>query len=110
MGKISNFIDGDAVEGYHFHCPGCGFAHRVNIRSHNKFVNASIWKFNGNEETPTFTPSIKVEWDEYIPKTDSIIEHICHSFITKGKIRFLNNCTHKLAGQEVELPEFLGGG
>ncbi len=29
----------------------------------------------------------------------------CHSFIEKGKIRFLPDCTHSLAGQTVDLPE-----
>ena len=30
---------------------------------------------------------------------------ICHSFVTDGKIQFLSDCTHGLAGQTVELSE-----
>lgn len=30
-------------------------------------------------------------------------DEICHSFVTDGKIRFLNDCTHDLAGQTVDL-------
>jgi len=30
-------------------------------------------------------------------------ERICHSFITDGKIQFLSDCTHHLAGQTVDL-------
>jgi hypothetical protein len=29
----------------------------------------------------------------------------CHSFVTDGKIEFLNDSTHKLAGQTVPLPD-----
>jgi hypothetical protein len=32
-------------------------------------------------------------------------ERVCHSFVTDGKIQFLGDCTHALAGQTVELPE-----
>ena len=28
---------------------------------------------------------------------------VCHSFVTDGKIQFLGDCTHELAGQTVEL-------
>jgi hypothetical protein len=31
---------------------------------------------------------------------------ICHSFVTDGRIQFLNDCTHSLAGQTVDLPDF----
>jgi len=31
--------------------------------------------------------------------------NICHSFIRDGKIQFLGDCTHALAGQTVDLPE-----
>jgi hypothetical protein len=33
------------------------------------------------------------------------VHHCCHSFVTNGKIQFLADCTHKLAGQTVELPD-----
>jgi hypothetical protein len=30
---------------------------------------------------------------------------LCHSFVRDGRIEFLSDCTHSLAGQTVELPE-----
>lgn len=30
---------------------------------------------------------------------------VCHSFVTAGRIEFLPDCTHALAGQTVDLPE-----
>ena len=29
----------------------------------------------------------------------------CHSFVTDGRIQFLSDCTHALAGQTVDLPD-----
>jgi hypothetical protein len=31
---------------------------------------------------------------------------VCHSFVTDGKIQFLSDCTHALAGQTVALPDW----
>jgi hypothetical protein len=31
---------------------------------------------------------------------------VCHSFVTDGRIQFLEDCTHELAGQTVDLPEW----
>lgn len=81
-----------------FECPGCQMAHCVAIGGDKQ----PIWGFNNDFEKPTFTPSIKVEWDvgkEHILKR-------CHSFVRDGKIQFLNDCTHELAGKTVDLPEW----
>jgi len=31
---------------------------------------------------------------------------VCHSFVTDGRIQFLGDCTHTLAGQTVDLPDW----
>ena len=31
---------------------------------------------------------------------------VCHSFVRDGRIEFLSDCTHELAGQTVELEEW----
>ncbi len=46
-------------------------------------------------EKPTFSPSLLI--------LDPARR--CHSWVTKGNIRFLNDCAHQLAGKTVELPE-----
>lgn len=80
---------GGGFYGYMIECPGCGLHHVFDER----------WKFNGNIEKPTFTPSMLAKWG-------STKKHICHSFVTDGKIRFLGDCTHDLAGQTVNLKPF----
>lgn len=82
---------------YFFRCPGCKSRHMVWTK--NEGYNHPTWQWNGSTEKPTFTPSLKV--------TASYPEgmHICHSFITDGKIQYLSDCTHELAGQMIELPD-----
>lgn len=80
-------LDGDR---YFVMCPGC--KHR-----HNILVNT--WSFNGDYENPTFNPSILV-YSEWQGKRT----HHCHSFIKDGRIQFLNDCEHSLAGTTVDLP------
>jgi len=46
---------------------------------------------------PTVMPSIRVNLGQ---------GGLCHSFITNGYIRFLNDCTHELAGETIEIPEW----
>lgn len=83
-----------ANDAYAFWCGGCGMHHVIrtdeNIKSHHKF--------NNNIEHPTIEPSIKVE----IPHPEG--NHICHSYITNGIIKYLNDCTHHLKGKELDLP------
>lgn len=82
------------------------------------------WSFNGNFDRPTFQPSILASyghfakhWEKGEPCWCTYFEEnpdeerdgfecgICHSFVTDGKIQFLGDCTHILAGKTVDLPE-----
>jgi uncharacterized protein DUF6527 len=72
-----------------FECPGCQCSHYVAIAGPVK------WTWNGSMERPTFHPSVRIP----------IAGHGCHSWIKDGKIQFLADCDHALAGQTVELPE-----
>lgn len=75
------------------HCPACKYGHLFDAR----------WKFNGDFEKPTFTPSMLVFPDAEFNKKFNCIR--CHSFVTDGKIQFLADCDHSMAGQTVELPD-----
>lgn len=104
-----------------FRCPGCMEWHTIQHNAPSK-VN---WDFNEDYDKPTISPSILVTGNELTdkgrselalwqsagyPKTDSSFETapiVCHSYITDGKIQFLNDCTHELSGQTVDLPEIV---
>lgn len=77
-----------------FMCPGCECAHEIPTTGGKK------WNWNGRIDFPTFTPSIV-----FTQLRGSDAEIRCHSYVKDGKIQFLNDCTHKLAGQTVDLPE-----
>lgn len=79
-----------------FWCPGCDDVHQVVVESPNG------WGFNCDLDLPTFTPSVLVRMDF----TGDLPSKVCHSFVTDGRIQFLGDCTHSLAGQTVDLPEW----
>jgi hypothetical protein len=85
-GKFRILSDGQIL----FMCPGCKRYHGVYVTKEHP-VN---WDFNGDYDKPTINPSILVT----MPNTGT-----CHSFIKDGKIQFLNDCYHTLAGQTVDL-------
>ncbi|MCY1301191.1 hypothetical protein D9M69_625310 [compost metagenome] len=79
-----------------FECPGCKMLHGLNVLNGLK----PDWSWNGDAEKPTFSPSVLVTY----PWGPEQVEVRCHSFVEAGRIRFLNDCTHHLAGQTVDLP------
>lgn len=101
--------------GLMFWCPGCDGAHRVVHGVSEK----PCWTWNGDVDLPTFEPSILVTGYELSDEGRAMIDRneplppgvdrypghdtVCHSFVTKGRIQFLSDCTHSLAGQTVDL-------
>lgn len=97
----------DGMEAYIFRCPGCGTVHVIPVGYSREYEQKSseagrsveIWHWNGSLEKPTFNPSFRVEWH----RGKDPEPRICHMFITKGQVYFLNNSTHALRGQTVEM-------
>ena len=76
---------------YFFKCPGCEYLHPFNVNP----SKPQCWNFNGDAEKPTFSPSLLVNGTHP--------ESRCHLFLIEGKIRFLSDCHHHLAGQTVDM-------
>lgn len=89
--KIHNYGSGD----WGFHCVGCGYEHSFRVTPD---ASRPQWKWNGSVERPTFYPSLVVNRDH--PKSR------CHLIMTDGRIQYLQDCWHKLAGQMVEVPDW----
>jgi len=53
------------------------------------------WTWNGDINSPTLKPSILT--------TNHKLR--CHSFVNNGKVQFLDDCTHDLAGQTLDMLE-----
>lgn len=79
-----------------FYCPGCKGSHHIPIKD-----DARAWGYNGNPDKPTFTPSILYNVGKSNPRWP-----LCHSFVTDGRIQYLTDSTHELAGQTVDMVPF----
>ena len=88
--------------GYRFHCPGCDDEHVIPTEPYR-----GGWTFNGDESAPTFSPSILVHPSQKWTDNGAVDTPRCHSFVTAGRIQFLTDSTHALAGQTVDLPEIV---
>lgn len=105
MSALSKVLRSAEGGGLLFWCPGCDELHVVHVGEGPR----PRWGYNGNPERPTFTPSILVRTGRavdpsFVPEPGDPPE-VCHSFVTDGRIQFLGDCTHALAGQTVDLPE-----
>jgi hypothetical protein len=72
------------------------------IITHGVREGTSNWTWNGDLERPTLRPSVLSKVTYSIPEKNPLI---CHSFINEGKVQFLSDCTHKYAGQTLDLLE-----
>lgn len=53
------------------------------------------WSFNGDYESPTFSPSLLVNpGDKYSQ---------CHLFVTNGQIQYCNDSFHQLSGKTIPM-------
>ncbi len=104
-GEVLERVEGqDGRRGVAFNCPGCSEYHMAQIAAP---AGSPVWGFNGDYVRPTLSPSLLVR-STYAAGAP----RVCHSFIRDGRIEFLADCTHTLAGQTVDLPpvEDKGGG
>lgn len=97
-------LDGRVYRALVFKCPGCVEMHEGATGLHMLPVDGDIpagyarWDWDGNVDAPTLSPSIltKYSWSGQ--------PVACHSFMRAGRLEFLSDCTHPLAGQTVPLP------
>lgn len=102
-----------------FGCPGCRERHSLRIKVEG---STDGWSFNGDYDKPTFGPSVLVRTGHYADAhakdgkcwctyEDRFGEkspfkcYTCHSYVEDGNIRFLDDCTHALAGRTVRLSD-----
>ena len=76
-----------------FHCPGCDDVHVVR-------TGPNGWTWDHSLDMPTLSPSVLVQGP-----IRGNPDGRCHSFVKAGRIEFLSDSTHHLAGQTVDLPD-----
>lgn len=86
---------------YAWWCPGCRHAHSIPADMEGAIVEAvgERWRYNGNFERPTFTPSVR----HFHTKKDGSEQTDCHYNITDGQIQFHGDCAHVYAGVTVPM-------
>ena len=101
------------AEGAYVHwCPGCREMHRL----------PDSWTFNGDLESPTFTPSFRHSGMQTVNAADGswtgewvrdangkTVPFVCHYILTAGVLNFCADSTHALAGQSIQLPPLPAG-
>lgn len=121
--KVKRWTGSNGEVGYSFRCPGCAEV-RYEVHSIRTEGEGAKWGFNGDLERPTFTPSIFVKTVHITEQNRDAYDALatpaeisasvedprfrwwCHSFVTEGRIQFLGDCSHALAGQTVDLPDW----
>jgi Family of unknown function (DUF6527) len=110
MNQVSSVLRRDEC-GYDHWCPGCQEMHHL----------PDGWKFNGNLQQPSFTPSFKHQglkrefvngkWSgQWLRDSNgNTIPYLCHYVLTSGILNFQGDCTHSLCGQKVPLPNLPEG-
>lgn len=78
-------------DGHIAYCKGCEQHHLI----------PNTWKFNGNLERPTFSPSLLIQYHNDTKK----IDYTCHSFIVNGQWQYCSDSTHALAGKTVDMED-----
>lgn len=87
---------------YYLHwCQGCGHCHTYPTGGISDRAN---WNFNGNIESPSFTPSMHI----FIPAMMLDGEQrpqrtICHYYVTDGNIAYQMDSDHEFRGQTLPL-------
>ena len=83
------------IYGREFWCPGCEEAHVIDLR----------WNFNDDYKKPTADPSLRVL---DIDNNGMEIGTKCHLLVENGKLTYLMDSQHKLAGHTVEMVDVDG--
>jgi hypothetical protein len=82
-------------------CQGCKCGHVYPT----KRINGPNWAFNGNVESPSFTPSMLIFMPPRKRQDGSMTgqKTICHYYLTDGKLAFCGDSPHEFSGKTVSL-------
>jgi len=78
-----------------FWCPGCEMEHEIAVAGPT--APKAVWTLTGGPFKPTAKPSVLVR----NPKRT----RCCHLWMTEGRLQYLSDCTHALAGQTVDMQD-----
>lgn len=104
---------GDLHDAYYWWCPGCEAFDPRRSGAGTHMFHIPPWTFDGNFDAPTFEASyLSYGWEAPPEAAARGIKGAprCHSFVRLGRIQYLGDSEHPLAGQTVDmvpLPDWL---
>lgn len=87
--------------GARFRCPGCDCWHVIWFEGEGR----PHWTRSGPDDAPTISPSVRTRFHRNGIDAPGEVGGCCHLFIREGRIQYLADCTHSLAGQTVPMEE-----
>lgn len=93
--------------GWEHWCPACKTTHA--FATEGQQANGARWTFDGNEDAPTFQPSMNIRWGKQADERCDVDGGICHYILSGGVIQYCPDSTHALSGQSVPLPDIPEG-
>lgn len=109
MAKVKENSPGDGI--MVIKCPA-GHYHYIHTRKDKPNGNGVAWKFNGDMEKPTFSPSINERTGTFVDPDvkgdpDWLKENSwhCHFIVHMGRITFCGDCSHDLKKRTMDLPD-----
>lgn len=88
--------------GIEWWCEGCQDTHLVPVKQ--GVEGPKGWGWNESLDLPTLTPSVHVHPHKTYGDGETVATTPrCHTFVRAGRIQYLGDCTHHLAGHTVDL-------
>ncbi|WP_345971550.1 DUF6527 family protein [Sulfurimonas sp. HSL1-6] len=83
-------------------CHPAGYPTHLQVQLRGSRADTGNWSWNGDTEKPTLKPSVLLG---PVPWGPEMKIYRSHSFINDGMVKYLDDCSHDLKGQTVELLE-----
>jgi hypothetical protein len=96
---MSKLIYDETESSYEVYCPGCAIKHKIFTKLSSSCTQ--VHKFDGNLDTPTFSPSVSIDYG-----LDTVNNRrVCHFFVSEGFLNY-QNCFHGFKNRSVPLESF----
>lgn len=85
--------------------PGPSGTLHLPVILHGTRDGTNCWTWNGDTEKPTLRPSVRTQGVDSREGDNCGQAYVCHTWVNDGQAQFLDDSTHELRGQTVEMLE-----
>jgi hypothetical protein len=93
------------------HIPGPSEQITLPVILKGRREGTNCWSWNGSVDAPTLRPSVLTEGMQFLNVAEDAADPVnwrpfrCHTWINDGQAQFLDDCSHELRGQTLDLLE-----